>query len=126
MLINILLYLWQLPQNLLGLLYKDVLTLRNKCQIINTSKDFEVYTKTTSGSVTLGKYIFVSPKFTSDIIKHEIGHTKQSKLLGPLYLIIIGLPSIFWAGLRRVSPRLKKKYNYYSFYTEKWANNLIK
>mgnify|MGYP006982744016 CR=1 FL=1 len=44
-------------------------------------------------------------------------------MLGPLYLIIIGIPSISWAGLRRLIPALKK-INYYWFYTENWANKL--
>lgn len=45
-------------------------------------------------------------------------------MLGPLYLIIIGIPSISWAGLRRLIPALKK-INYYSLYTESWANKLM-
>ena len=45
-------------------------------------------------------------------------------MLGPLYLIIIGIPSISWAGLRRLIPTLKK-INYYSLYTESWANKLM-
>lgn len=29
-------------------------------------------------------------------IKHEYGHQLQSYILGPLYLLIIGLPSGLW------------------------------
>lgn len=50
-----------------------------------------------------------------------LGHAKQSRLLGPLYLIVIGLPSILWAGIHgKVAPRK----SYYWFYTERWADRL--
>ena len=54
---------------------------------------------------------------------HEYGHTIQSNFLGPLFLIIIGLPSIIWAGC---FDRYRRKHNisYYQFYTEKWADAL--
>lgn len=66
-------------------------------------------------------YIFLSFRATERILKHEIGHTKQSLYLGPLYLIVIGLPSIVWAFIQS---RWMKDCDYYSFYTEKWANRL--
>ena len=74
-----------------------------------------------SGGISLGNFAYVSPRSAKEptTIAHEIdGHTKQSKLLGPLYLLIIGIPSISWAYLRD-----REKYpNYYAFYTESWAN----
>lgn len=54
-------------------------------------------------------------------IQHESGHVKQSKILGPLYLLVIGLPSIVHAAMHRT---VCKNPNYYHFYTEKWANKL--
>ena len=85
-----------------------------------------IYLTRNGGGVTLGRYIFVNQNYKdlSNVILHEIGHTKQSRILGPLYLIIIGIPSISWAGLRRLIPALKK-INYYSLYTENWANKLM-
>lgn len=70
--------------------------------------------------------MFIS-KYTRDkefITKHELGHTIQSKYLGPLYLLVIGIPSIMWVGLRRIVPILRKRYDYYDFYPEHWANKL--
>lgn len=58
-------------------------------------------------------------------IKHELGHCIQSKYLGPLYLLVIGIPSITWVMLRRMIPKLRKNYSYYDFYTEKFANKLM-
>lgn len=57
-------------------------------------------------------------------IKHELGHCIQSRYLGPLYLLVIGIPSITWVMLRRMIPELRK-YNYYDFYTESWSNKLM-
>lgn len=73
----------------------------------------------------MGEYIFLCPAHQSDerTLKHERGHTKQSYILGWLWVPIIGIPSIIWAGC---FGWLRAKYNisYYSFYTEKWADKL--
>ena len=119
-------YIWQLPQNLLGILYKDCISDNIITRVNCDATDYECYLTRNGGGVTLGRYIFVNQNYTdlSNVILHEIGHTKQSRILGPLYLIIIGIPSISWAGLRRLIPALKK-INYYSLYTENWANKLM-
>ena len=52
---------------------------------------------------------------------HEYGHTIQSIILGPLYLLIIGIPSSIWA---MTFNNKGNTISYYSFYTEKWANVL--
>ena len=119
-------YVWQLPQNLLGMLYKDCISDDIITRVNCDDTDYECYLTRYGGGVTLGRYIFVNQNYTdlSNVILHEIGHTKQSRILGPLYLIIIGIPSISWAGLRRLIPALKK-INYYSLYTENWANKLM-
>jgi hypothetical protein len=61
--------------------------------------------------------------YQMDYIKHEYGHTKQSHMLGPFYLIVIGAPSFFWAWLGD-KYRQKHDVSYYDFYTESWANKL--
>jgi hypothetical protein len=110
---KILKYIWQLPQNLLGLaLYKYY-------------KGYEICTKETCGEcikcklssnmrsgITLGNYIIVN---NIKHLRHELGHTRQSKILGPLYLLVIGLPSLIHAGLHS---KVCKDKNYYHFYTE--------
>ena len=54
---------------------------------------------------------------------HEYGHTIQSLVLGPLYFVVIGFPSILWCNLPPVC-RYRKKNNvsYYTLYCEGWAN----
>ncbi|MDE7360614.1 MAG: hypothetical protein K2N38_01635 [Oscillospiraceae bacterium] len=81
------------------------------------------------GSLGLGMFIFISESESADrfafTLRHEYGHTLQSIILGPLFLPVIGLPSLLWAGLpvfRRY--RGRRGVSYYSFYPERWANFL--
>lgn len=111
MLKKIWLYLYMLPQNLVGLFL--VLVTRAK-------KVDSHYVWNLRGSISLGWYIILSPNADEMTLKHENGHYAQSFQLGWLYLIVIGLPSLIWAGLRRLG--LFKNKSYYWFYTEKWAN----
>ena len=61
----------------------------------------------------------------SALLAHEYGHTIQSCILGPLYLLSIGIPSFIWANNKRfIRNRQKGMYLYTSFYTERWANYL--
>lgn len=122
---NLILFIWQLPQHLLAILYIGYLVMMGKDLGVDSRyKQAIVIPCIMRGAVTLGCYVFVGLNSEyRKTVKHELGHTIQSKILGPLYLIVIGIPSITYCGLRRIFPSLRKK-NYYDFYTEKWANNL--
>lgn len=120
-------YLWQLPQNLCGLFYRSISRNNRIAEVENNDSrgvDAKVYLQRHSGGVTLGKYIFICQDYKNKdiVIKHECGHVKQSKILGPLYLIVIGLPSIIWAVTYNY---ILPNKSYYWFYTEKWANKLM-
>ncbi len=53
-------------------------------------------------------------------LMHEYGHTLQSIILGPLFLPVVGLPSLLWAGLPVFRKyREKSAVSYYRFYTER-------
>lgn len=122
---NLILFIWQLPQHLLAILYIGYLVMMCKDLGVDSRyKQAIVIPCVIRGAVTLGCYVFVGLNSEyRKTVKHELGHTIQSKILGPLYLIVIGIPSITYCGLRRIFPSLRKK-NYYNFYTERWANNL--
>lgn len=117
-------FIWGLPQNLIGFI---MYCLYDKSQKTKYNDAYVVWTNQNwGGAITFGMFIFVYADFgmgTENMLKHEYGHTIQSKILGPLYLLVIGLPSIIWAGLFR-KYRAKHKISYYSLYTEKWANKL--
>ena len=79
------------------------------------------------GGVSLGAFIFIDtdiPKYlasAAEFVNHEYGHCLQSVLLGPLYFLIIGLPSLIWAGCFE-GWRIKHKKSYYWLYCERWAD----
>jgi hypothetical protein len=116
----ILLFIWQLPQNIIGLLFLIYFLIRGDLQFISYKKMCWAFvSKYMSGGISLGSFAFVSPynaKKDAVIMHEQEGHTFDSKVFGPLYLFIIGIPSIIWAWLG------DKNKCYYSFYTEKWAN----
>ena len=127
-----LLWLWQLPQNLCGIIYRSISEDNRICVIENNdsrSVGAKVYLQKANGGISLGKYIFINQDYLDEeiVIKHECGHVKQSKILGPLYLLVIGIPSILHAWLNNYIGCCWKngEYNYYHFYTEKWANKLM-
>lgn len=129
--IDIIWYIWQLPQNLCGLAWKAIKKNGRIIQIDNedTRKvKAEVWLMKAGGGVTLGKYIFISQTYTdqTSVIKHECGHVKQSLILGPLYLIVIGIPSILHAWLNGYIGCCDKSPEGYShFFSEKWADKLM-
>lgn len=129
MLKEILLYIWQLPQNIVGLVFMLFLLPFSKKEK-NYRGDINVYvSKKMRGGITLGRYIFLDSIYGNidrykETWDHEWGHTRQSRMLGPLYLLVIGLPSICWAGLYGTKLFPYKRNGYYVFYTEKWADKL--
>ena len=122
---NLILFIWQLPQHLLTIIYIGYLVMMCKdCGVDSRYKQATVIPCVMQGAITLGNYVFVGLNSEYRLtVKHELGHTIQSKILGPLYLIVIGIPSITYRSLRRLFPSLRRK-NYYNFYTERWANSL--
>lgn len=94
-----------------------------------------------SSSVSLGLFLFVADDvsslakdcttdaqrkdFADRLLVHEYGHTIQSLLLGPLYLLVIGIPSSYWGNSRRcIERRRYEQLPYCAFFTERWANLL--
>ncbi len=64
-------------------------------------------------------------ELNSRLLVHEYGHTVQSLILGPLYLIIMGIPSTLWGFLPNLARKRREQgISYFSFFTEKWANYL--
>lgn len=116
---NTLLFLWQLPQNIIGLLLRLIYKgYDDKSNNVIVRRSLHM-----RGGISLGKYIIVNQFATDDTISHELGHCRQSMYLGWLYLFVIGIPSLAWAGL--YGSIIKPSTNgYYKFYTERWADRL--
>jgi hypothetical protein len=73
--------------------------------------------------LSLGEYIFIGTgNFGGTTTLHETGHTRQSRLLGPLYLLLIGLPSLIGNIYNRIYH--KGSAWYYKQPWEAWADKL--
>lgn len=132
--LDILLYIWQLPQHILALIWMLV------CRIKFGKPEKEIYRgrlylhypKWNCG-VSLGNYILLGPYYRNDQMTkdHEWGHTRQSLIFGPLYLLIVGLISgignrydvMFHTKERGWTYAQSYKW-YYNQPIEKWADNL--
>lgn len=130
---EVILWIWQILQNIGGLIVIAIMGYEKVLTAPNGNKVY--FSKKMSGGISLGKYSIISDYYIRkckndeeildlDVTKHEaLGHGKQSRWLGPLYLPIVGLQSIIWAGLYgAVIPYTKN--GYYKFWTERWADKL--
>lgn len=114
-------YLHQLPQNLLGfalyLYYQGYEEMRqvgyNDIVVVKSPK--------MRGGISLGQYVIVSRDAKLETIYHELGHCKQSQILGWLYLPFLGLQSIAHAALHDCKAHGQ---DYEHFWTESWATKL--
>lgn len=112
----VLLAVWQLPQYIVALAMWPFLGKKTKLAERHFNACY--MGEKMSGGISLGPIAYVSKASARrpEVICHELdGHTVQSKILGPLYLIIIGIPSILNAAFDFTKC-------YYDFYPEKWAN----
>ncbi|GMO48359.1 MAG: hypothetical protein Pg6C_10940 [Treponemataceae bacterium] len=134
MLPKIVLYIWQVPQHLLALVLWGFLKIFKKVLLVEHSPFFPenifITVDVKGWGVSLGKYIFMDCGYNKNIDRsHEIGHTYQSIFFGPLYLLVIGIPSAIFNNLRdRLFHKkwsFQQRYKwYYSRYPEAWADRL--
>lgn len=123
---NLIFWTWCLPQTLLGWLLKGLYVFFggiSKEHGYGVAKLYIVRGMLTG--VSLGRYIFLNRDHrdeTGYLVKHEFGHTLQSFIFGPLYLVVIGIPSVTWSIAAIFSQTIKDKY--FKLWPENWANKL--
>lgn len=125
--LNVLLWFWQLPQHIIALI--AILLYRAKAteQQVTPQKLYLVKSKVLSGG-SFGNYVILEESYMKSsrlfniTLKHEYGHSIQSLYFGPLYLLIIGIPSLINNLRARYDKRVYD--TYYSRYPEKWADRL--
>ena len=96
-----------------------------KCSGADFSKHYKgkmVYTNKQNFGISLGKYIIISERASLQTLNHEYGHCLQSEQLGPLYLFVVGLPSITMNIMSRLG--VLNDENYYKRWPENWADEL--
>ena len=121
---NILLFIWTLPQTLLG--YIMVLCLKAK---YDKKRSLYCFEHSYIAPVCLGEVILINTKMypldsSPLVLKHEGGHQKQSRYLGWLYLLVVGLPSITLNIISRYNKKVHA--NYHNYFPENWADKLAK
>lgn len=103
---------WELPSNLVAVLLFFFLGVDRFT--FNKEKGICIVEMSYQGGLTLGCFIFVS-KECYHLLPHEYGHVRQGWVTGPLYLLIIGIPSLIWCMIYKMTG---KPYDW--FYTERW------
>lgn len=122
---------WEAPQTLLGAAYLGVEAFRDRVVALEL-EDGRLLVESTGTGLSLGHVVFWTREHNrwqllDDSNRfHELGHTKQSRLLGWLYLPLVGVPSISRAAYallyRELTGRIWTRY--YEGYPEKWADRL--
>lgn len=117
---------WGLPVNLVGGIAYLICTklLGRRWQHFGYARI--VYLPWNAGGLSLGLFIFMkdhhkNKKWTYNTRIHEYGHTWQCLLLGPLYYLVVALPSCIWCNFFE-GYRKKHNVSYYKLYCESWAN----
>ena len=117
--INSLKWIWQFPQNMLGICLEGMLC-NASTRGIKEDGNQTIWCSAFSSPMSLGDYLFMSANATKESIEHECGHSRQSTILGPLYLLVIVLPSVIHNIVYSICNKLGLKWDYYKFYTEHW------
>jgi len=125
---------WALSQNLVGGIGCLLMALsgKHRREVFHGAVVTYVDTQKSFGGVSIGMFVFMNAKhvkanpqdgWTHDTRIHEFGHCVQSILLGPLFWIVVALPSILWCNIPAVVRwRKEKDVSYYALYCEGWAN----
>lgn len=118
---------WGLPVNIVGGIVYLICTKILKRPHSKFGFANIVYLPWNAGGLSMGLFIFVrdekeKKEWLYNVRIHEYGHTWQCLLLGPLYYIVVAIPSVIWCN---VFAGYRKKHNisYYKLYCESWANS---
>ena len=101
---------WELPQTVLGKGYSHIRNMTGNVDDVSYYGGATLVNKNDNSGwrwgLTLGPYInsknVVADPYTDDLFRHEFGHTLQSRLVGPLYLTHVGIPSFIGSGLENL------------------------
>jgi len=124
-------FLWELPQNLVGLATYLNLKRLKKIKTVDRAQN-RLFIETPHRGVSLGYFIFWTrhsnrySHLKNDCRMHEYGHSIQSRILGPFYLPVVGIPSILrhFYSIRHIRKYGSDWQNYYAGFPENWADKL--
>jgi hypothetical protein len=145
---QILLFIWQLPQEVIGyiisriwkrelvLLFDDTISNVKATEQENGVKIYVVSGESHKNhkilrhlsAFSIGRYICISSHYNDVSVKHELGHSIQSRYLGPFYLFAVGIPSIYGNIVDKTKhsnwSSVEKRMWYFNRYPENWADKL--
>lgn len=122
-------WLWQLPQVFIGCVWCIISAPR----FLYAHQGVMLFTCRYCTGVSFGPMAFYDERHRAALLSrdprvmphlnHEYGHSVSSRRWGPLYLLVIGIPSVIHLLIRRwLKDRIPSLENYYAFYSERWAN----
>lgn len=126
----IILLIWELPQNILGALLFLFVCAFHKPGIEVHDRRLLIRCKL---GISLGSFVFWVNEPANAVFKlsevnkfHEFGHSIQSRIFGPLYLPVIGIPSALRAAYAVIFYLITGESwsNYYCGFPENWADRL--
>ena len=117
-------FTWGILTTLIGLLaLLAVITFTNKKQKIVkvvAGRIVVCLPHANFGGISMGIVLIVS-EFYPPLVKHELGHTIQNMLFGPLFIFIVGIPSgIRYHFFDQLSRRHYRKYGTNLLYDAAW------
>ena len=119
-------YIWQLPQTIAALIFIVYLKLsKNIIKIEKNKMDKMIFIRFDHPFISgfsLGEFIFLKRYNGVKTLGHEKGHSRQSRILGVLYIPIVAIPSVINNLRARKNPRIME--SYYRRFPEKWADKL--
>lgn len=110
-------FTWELPQTIAALIVCAVA--RKKPESVDGLT--RVYIPW-NRAFTLGQFICAPTMTSKSVIKHEYGHTRQSLILGWLYLPIVGISSAIIYIIYHACGKTPDWYH--SKFPENWADKL--
>jgi hypothetical protein len=124
-------FTWELPQQALGVIAAEVVNVAGGIKNSYFNGGALVLESKFLGpeaGYTLGNLLTVGVGTSLETIAHEFGHYVQGRILGPLYLPVIALPSSVRASALSLDWSFGlgwfNNVNYDDFYTESWATRL--
>ena len=116
-------FTWELPQTLLALLFMFFFRTR---KLEGNGRVRRVHSNGYLTCFSLGEFQFYAIRDLTrpswdETQRHETGHSVQSRIFGPLYLILIAIPSVIWNGLSRMDNRAGSWF-YRHYYDTPWEH----
>ncbi len=126
------LFVWELPQNVLGAALLASHVARRTVRGVKLERERVMVEIGSIGAVSLGLFVFWTDRDNRYVPvgpenrDHEFGHSIQSRMLGPMYLPIVGVTSelrvVYAFAHRHVTGR--RWAGYYDGFPENWADRL--